>query len=135
MTIHWSGWDDDAFADRLTQALLARGRDCRCPPTGHGSASMADHLATAGQARARRTSVISCRPVDPKEPDVCHIDIQVNAFTRPGPRGVEDRPDPGERDAGESGDVREPDVIVDYLDPTGPIIRHLASWLVPPAGR
>jgi hypothetical protein len=136
VTIHVDPWGDDAFADRLTQALLARGRDCRCPPTVHESAPSADHLVTPGQAGGRRTAVISCRRADHGDTDVCRIDIQVDASTRPaGPIGGADCLDPGGRETGEFGDSRAPDVIVDYLDPAGPIIRHLASWLAPSARR
>jgi hypothetical protein len=118
----------DAFADRLTQALLARGRDCHCPPTARGAAE--------GPAGAHRAVVIISGSTDPNAADACRVDIQVNTVARPaGPHGVRGGPDTDVDDTDESGDNRQPDIVVDYLDPNGPTVRHLASWLAPQAGR
>jgi hypothetical protein len=59
-------------------------------------------------------------PAGPANTAECRVDIQVNTVVRPaGSRGVE----------GES------DIVVDYLDPDGPTVHHLAPWLAPPAQR
>lgn len=129
VAVHYDHGGGEAFADRLTQALLARGRDCHCPPTAHGSAPVADDPGIEGQASARRTVMISGGPADPDGTDTCRIDVQVDATTRPGgPSSVEDGADPERRDSG-GYDLRQPDVVVDYRHPDGPTIRHVASWL------
>jgi hypothetical protein len=69
---------------------------------------------------------------------VCRIEIQVSTATaarHPGPSGVEGGPDPDKHDRRACGNDLEPDIAVDYLDPNGPIIRHLLSWLASLARR
>ncbi len=126
----------DAFADRLTQALLARGRDCHRPSAVRGVAPAEDRTTAEGPAGARRAVVIVSGPAGAAAADVCRVDIQVNAVARPaGPRGVGGGSDADPGDPEKSGDDRQRDIVVDYLDPDGPIVRHLASWLAPDAGR
>jgi hypothetical protein len=134
VAIHCDSWDDNAFADRLTQALLARGRNCRCAPTTHGFAPTADHTASEGPAGARSIALIISGPADPDDTDLCHISVQVYAVVRPPvPSAVEGGLDLDERDRGGYPYNRESDIVVDYLAPDGPVIRHLASWLAPVA--
>lgn len=123
---------DDAFAERLTQALLARGRECRCTPTVHGFAPAADRLAAGGPAAAPDEAMIISGPAGSGNTEVCRVDIQVDTVARPaGRRGVGGGPDGGRGDTGEPGGNRESDIVVDYVDPDGPTVRHLASWLAP----
>jgi hypothetical protein len=136
VAVHGDHRYDDAFADRLTQALLARGRDCRCPSTVRGVAPAPDRTSAEDPAGARRTIVIVCGPARPGDTDVCRIDIQVNTVTPlGGPRGVAGGLDADAGDSGQSGGNRDSDIVVDYLDPNGPIVSHLASWLAPQARR
>jgi hypothetical protein len=120
VVVHGDNRYDDAFAERLTQALLARGRDCRCAPTAHGGAPAAERLAEGGPSGASRAAMIITGSAGPANTGECRVDIQVNTVARPaGPRGVEG----------------EGDIVVDYLDPDGPTVHHLAAWLAPPAQR
>lgn len=145
VAVHGDHRYDDDFADRLTQALLARGRDCRCAPTAYGVAATTDRPAAPGPAASGPAAsgpagpggetVIISGSAGPGNADVCRVDIQVNTVAgSAGPRGAEGGLDADAGDTGESGD-REHHIVVDYLDPDGPTIRHLASWLAPQAWR
>jgi len=108
-----------AFADHLTQALHARGRPCRClPPKPMITATSSVH----SQDNSPLVAVIVGGVPSPDETDLCHIDIQLHARAQLA-------------GAGSSPHGRLPDIVVDYLDPNGPTIRHIAATLMALPGR
>jgi hypothetical protein len=112
--------DRIAFADQLTQALHARGRDCRCQ-TARRRCTAAGSATVSGQAGSVATvAVITSNAPGPEDSELCRIDIQVY---RPTIHSAED--------PGPAWD-RPPDIVVDYLDPDGPVIRHIAPALAWP---
>jgi hypothetical protein len=122
--------DGVAFADHLTQALHARGRDCRCHTSQHGPALAADHVPPVSESRVHAVAVITSAVAGLADSDVCRIDIQVNTGSRQlGSSGLQPRRDPEDRDVRARDDDHAPDIVVNYLDLDGPIIGHLGSWL------
>ena len=135
VAVYCDHWDDNAFAERLTQALLARGRrDCRSAPTTRGLEPTTDPTASGGRAGARRIAVIISGPVDRDDTDLCRINVQLNTVARPPvPSAVDGGIGLDEGDRGGYCHNGEFDIVVDYLAADGPVIRHLASWLAPVA--
>jgi hypothetical protein len=101
------------FADQLTKALHARGRDCRCQTPRLGCAP--------GQVGVVTVAVITSGVPGREDSDLCRIDIQVY---RPPVHAVAIPDEPWDR--------HSPDIVVDYLDPDGPILRHVAAALAGP---
>jgi hypothetical protein len=120
--------DETPFADQLTQALHARGRP------GHCLTAKPKPITKDGYTRAPSggdgpiVAVITSGTPDPEETDLCRINIQLytpDSVNRPAAstnRGA-DRQHRG------SVDGQEADIVVDYLNPGGATIRHLAPAL------
>jgi len=116
--------DETTFAHQLTEALHARGRPGHCrmakpKPMTTGPSTRAD---SAGDSHM--IAVITSGALDTDETDVCRVNIQLctptwaapPAASRTGEADYEHRDRAGRQQA---------DIIVDYLDPSGPAIRHL----------
>ncbi|MCP3784045.1 hypothetical protein NLX85_11770 [Micromonospora sp. A3M-1-15] len=99
-----------AVADHLAQALHARGRVCRCRPAGSepGEAGF-----PAGERGQPGVVVITGGPATGTGRDVLCVDVRVT--------GV-----PAQDGFPAGGD---PDIVLDYQDPDGPMIRYLAPHL------
>lgn len=105
---------ETVFADQLTRALVARGRACRCvsakrPPTTDHTMST-DHTVSTDQA-GRTVAVITSGLAESGDTDLCRIDIEVNI-------------DPSDAVA---EDGYQPDIVVDYRHPDGPMIRYVRA--------
>jgi hypothetical protein len=121
--------DETTFADHLTRALHARGRPCHCLPPKPRPAT-AGGRTPHSQATSPIVAVITSAAPSPDETDLCRIDIRLDTPAQPtgsdapthvqpdghGPCPVDDHP---------------PDIVVDYHDPAGPVIRHIVSALTP----
>jgi hypothetical protein len=99
---------ETVFADQLTRALVARGRACRCVSAKRPAAT--EGTVPIDQA-VRTVAVITSGPVGSGDTDLCRIDIQVN--TDPSDRAAEDG--------------CQPDIVVDYRHPNGPMIRYIRA--------
>jgi hypothetical protein len=126
--------DQTGFADHLTQALHARGRPCRCLPARPGPDSHDGSPAADDEAGGAAVTVITGGAPGPDETEVSRIDIQLGPLTQvaasaPSSGGGHNRQDLYAAD----GD--EPDIIVDYLDPDRPTIRHIRATLTSPPRR
>jgi hypothetical protein len=126
VAVGWSGTEETVFADQLTRALLARGLPCRCVqsrsnPTEPGG------ITAVPPGGCPMVAVITSGVTDGDEGETCRIDIRLDAPTRPARSGsFPPGPGPGGPDLGAVDDHR-PDIVVDYVDPDGPTIRHLLS--------
>ncbi|SCL67966.1 hypothetical protein [Micromonospora chersina] len=88
-----------AVVDHLAQALHARGRVCRCRAAG----------SEPGEAGDPGVVVITGGPASDTDRGVFRVDVRVTGAP-----------------AQDGGD---PDVVLDYQDPDGPMIRYLAPHL------
>ncbi|MFI6328169.1 hypothetical protein ACIBBG_07745 [Micromonospora chersina] len=88
-----------AVVDHLAQALHARGRVCRCRAAG----------SEPGEAGDPGVVVITGGPASDTDRGVFRVGVRVTGAP-----------------AQDGGD---PDIVLDYQDPDGPIIRHLAPHL------
>jgi len=115
------------FADQLTRALYARGRPCRCLASRLNSGAAGGPLAQP--AHSPMVAVITSYAPGPDESDLCRINIQLStpdgvtpsvSSTPPGSETQTTRP---------VVDDPEPDIVIDYLDPDGPTVRHIVPTL------
>ncbi|TYB35721.1 hypothetical protein FXF50_22330 [Micromonospora sp. AP08] len=98
-----------AVVDHLAQALHARGRVCRCRAAGSEPGEAAGPPLDRGQ---HGIVVITGGPASDTDRGVLRVDVRVTAAAQDGfPAG---------------GD---PDIVLDYQDPDGPMIRYLAPHL------
>jgi hypothetical protein len=123
------------FVELLIRALGDRGRACRSLPSrnnpGTGDAYAGAHGTTGGPTVAVITSGAS----DPDDhQQLCRIDVELHAHRQPAARVAPACHGPDRRGTGSEGDI-QPDVIVDYLDPAGPTIRHITPGLTPQPDR
>ncbi|MET8834670.1 hypothetical protein ABZV78_12240 [Micromonospora sp. NPDC004540] len=104
-----------AVADHLAQALHARGRVCRCRPAGSnpGEAGAPDR----GQHDSG-VMVITGGLATGTDRDVLRVGVRVTAAA----------PAQEHRLTGSATET-EPDIVLDYQDPDGPMIRYLAPHL------
>lgn len=112
----------------LARALHARGRACRCLVSRPVPASAGRLPSVDLEASDLTVMVITdgtCAPND----EVCRVNIRVTtdapttAATRTPHRRASDlHPDADPH----------PDIVLDYHDPSGPTIRHIAPQLSPP---
>ena len=125
--------DEIGFADHLTQALHARGRPCRCLRAK--SSTKAD-LSTLVKSRVGSPTVAVITSGSPgvDEADLCRIDIELHT-----PIPVAAAVDSAHRQPDEhipcALGADEADIVVDYLDPDGPTIRHVRPTLTLPPER
>jgi hypothetical protein len=124
--------DEAAFADHLTQALHARGRDCRCQTTRPARAASNDPGSDGVATAVLTVAVITSIMADSDDSEVCRVDIQVNGVGEPGPAGLGGHLDSADPDARAWDAFGVPDIVVDYLRPDGPVIRHLDAALTQP---
>jgi hypothetical protein len=128
VVVGWSDPGETAFADRLTRALVARGLACQCLL----SSSRFDGAdsRTAGPLGNSSMAVISSGAAGLDESDLCRVDIQLSTRSvGHGSPALGQEPHRQARYAVEGG--RRPDIIVNYLDPDGPAIRHIVPILKP----
>jgi hypothetical protein len=123
--------DETVFADQLTQALRARGRPGHCRTAKPKPVTTDGYTCAYSDADGPSVAVITSGTPGPDETDLCRVNIQLstpNRVTAPVARAhsAADGQDPGS-----VGD-QEPDIIVDYLDPGGPAIRHLGPAFAAP---
>lgn len=120
--------DETAFADQLTQALHARGRPGHCLMAKSQPVIADGYPRAHSDAEGPIVAVIASGTPGPEETDLCRINIQLytpNPVTPPA--GCTDRGAGGQRRGSVGG--QEADIIIDYLDPSGPAIRHLGPAL------
>jgi hypothetical protein len=125
--------DQTGFADHLTQALHARGRPCRCLLARPGPDSHDGSPAADGEAGGATVTVITGGAPGPDETEVCRIDIQLGPLTQVAASALSSGS--GHNGQGPPAGGDEPDIIVDYLDPDGPTIRHIRATLTSPPRR
>ncbi|MFC4148476.1 hypothetical protein ACFO0M_19660 [Micromonospora mangrovi] len=113
-----------ALVDRLAQALHARGRACHCLPTQSPQEDAGD-LAATRQEHDSTVVVITSGSVTESHHPVQRVSISVTAAATGTPDDTVDQEGRDNR-AGESA---QPDIVLDYRDPDGPRIRHLAPRL------
>lgn len=106
-----------ALVDYLAQALHARGRTCRCLPAEPGPAS---------QDGGSTVVVIVSGFLTEADRAVQRVNVRVTPAAIPATR----RPGVGRPETDEpSAAGEEPDIILDYGDPDGPLIRYMAPHL------
>jgi hypothetical protein len=128
VAIGYTDPDETAFAEHLTHALHARGRPCRCLPPQPNPLTASD----CTPPNSPILTVITSATPSPHDSDLCRIDIQLRAVTQPAGSGRSPhRREPDRQGPSTIDDDHQPDIIVDYLDPDGPTIRHLAPTLPP----
>ncbi|MEU9826959.1 hypothetical protein [Micromonospora chersina] len=98
-----------AVADHLAQALHARGRVCRCRAVGSEPGEVGFPAGERGQPGV---VVITGGPATGTGGGVLCVDVRVTGFP------VQEFPAGG-----------DPDIVLDYQDPDGPMIRYLAPHL------
>lgn len=114
--------DQTTFAHQLTEALHARGRPSHCR-TAKPKPITTGQYARAGSDSAM-IAVITSEPPNAEDTDVYRVNIQLSTPKRVAPPAASlERGTDGQRR--DSAGRQEPDIIVDYLDPGGPAIRHL----------
>lgn len=119
--------DETTFAHQLTEALHARGRP------GHCLTAKPKPITTGPSASAHRDgdgdgpmiAVITSGALDADETDVCRVNIQLSTPKRFAPPAASPARGADGRHRDRAGG-QEPDIIIDYLDPGGPAIRHLS---------
>ncbi|MEV4658834.1 hypothetical protein [Micromonospora sp. NPDC049301] len=114
-----------AVVDHLAQALHARGRACRCLPVKPNPVG-ASGPPSDRQENSSTVVVITSGSARQTDRGVQRVNITV-ASAAPTPRNG----DVGHQKAGESHPtaVGVPDIILDYHDPDGPLIRYMAPHL------
>ncbi|WP_433314356.1 hypothetical protein [Micromonospora chersina] len=95
-----------AVVDHLAQALHARGRVCRCRAAG---SEPGEAGAPAGERGQPGVVVITGGPAAGTGRGVLRVDVRVTGAP-----------------AQDGGD---PDIVLDYQDPDGPMVRYLAPHL------
>jgi hypothetical protein len=112
--------DELVFADHLTQALIARGRPCRClpAPTPALAAGSGRHRLPDGP----NIAVLLGGATSRAESAPCRVDIRLRSSVPVAPVSAS----PHLPTAGEG---HSPDIVVDYLNPDGPTIRYMADRL------
>jgi len=120
-----TGPSDSGFADHLTQALIARGRPCRCVPATAAPVPPAGAPPQGAVGELRIAVIVGGAP-GPSDAELCRIDIQLRGHL-PHPAALDLGSPPRCCTAGL--DAALPDIVVDYYAPDGPTIRHLAATL------
>jgi hypothetical protein len=116
--------DETAFVEHLTRALHARGRPCHC------LAPKPDPIATGyPPAGGPTVAVITSGAPGPDENDLCRINIRLHTPSPVTASVASHRKPTGQDLHAVGGD--EPDIVVDYLEPGGPTLRHIGPALTP----
>ncbi|MEU0155997.1 hypothetical protein [Micromonospora fulviviridis] len=108
-----------AVVDRLAQALHARGRVCRCRAAGSDAGEAGGPPPQWGQPGSG-VVVITGGHATGIDRGVLRVDVRVTAAVATQDRGVSRTGSPADSD---------PDIVLDYQDPGGPVIRYLAPHL------
>ncbi|MGV9809998.1 hypothetical protein [Micromonospora chersina] len=106
-----------AVVDHLAQALHARGCVCRCRAAGSEPGEAGSPSPKWGP-EGSGVMVITGGPATGTDRDVLRVDVRVTSAADARSHGLTGLPTDG-----------EPDIILDYRDPDGPLIRHLAPHL------
>jgi hypothetical protein len=125
VAVSWAEPGETAFVDYLTRALHARGRRCQylaSEPVATDGSSPAH-----GQSGGPMVAVITSGGPGAAENEVCRINIRLETPTQ---SVASAQREPGARDA-PSVAGHQPDIIVDYLGPGGPTLRHIVPALMP----
>lgn len=120
-----------ALVDYLAQALHARGRICRCLP-GEPDLDDGSGLLPERHEEGRTVVVIVSGLAMETDRGVRHVSISVTAGIP-----TQDSGDVSHQETSEptSSTVGEPDIVLDYRDPHGPLIRYMAPHLSPDSQR
>ncbi|WP_157745830.1 hypothetical protein [Micromonospora purpureochromogenes] len=120
-----------ALVDHLAQALHARGRTCRCLP---GEPDLGDGrgLLPAWHEEGRTVVVIVSGLATETDRAVRHVNISVTAGIPTGDSGDVSQQGTSEPTSSTGG---APDILLDYRDPHGPLIRYMAPHLSPDSQR
>ena len=114
-----------AVVDYLAQALHARGRACRCLPAKPNSVA-ASGPPPDGQENHSTVVVITSGSVKETDSGVQRVNITVAAAVPTAHNGGFSQQKAGEP---QPAAVGVPDIILDYHDPDGPLIRYMAPHL------
>ncbi|MDZ5441677.1 hypothetical protein U2F26_02890 [Micromonospora sp. 4G57] len=117
------------FVGHLTRALHARGRAGRCVASTPTPAGV-DRRQSADPAPGHSTvMVITCGACAPGPDEVCRVTIRVttDAPTASATDDSHRQPSDPHPDADP-----DPDIVLDYHDPSGPTIRQIVPRLSPP---
>jgi hypothetical protein len=127
VAVSCTGPSDLDFANHLAQALIARGRPCRClPPTAVPTPATLETPQSYDDGPS--VTVIVGGAPGPAEADLCRVDIHLHGHAK---TAVTDgyaphlESPPSDQAAGEG--THRLDIVVDCLGPDGPMIRRLAS--------
>ncbi|MCM0676846.1 hypothetical protein NCC78_19460 [Micromonospora phytophila] len=118
-----------ALVDHLAQALHARGRACHCQISKSNPSSAAG-VRSRGDENGSALMVLTSGPSGQTD-DVQRVNIRVTGNAPPALGGAVTHQRAGEPHADAD---HEPDILLDYHDPDGPTIRHIAPHLSPPPG-
>ena len=117
---------DTDFADHLTQALIARGRPCRCLPPAAVPTPAVEGKPHSHDSGPSVAVIVGAAP-GMDESDLCRIDIRLQGSAAVS--GAVPCHGTAPLDAAAGCETHGPDIVVDYFGPDGPTIRHLAATL------
>ena len=121
-----TGPSDSGFADHLTQALIARGRPCRCVPATAAPVPPAGAPPQGAIGELRIAVIVGGAPGRPMRS--CAASTSSSRATCRTRRPAPDLGSPP-RCCTAGLDAALPDIVVDYYATDGPTIRHLAATL------
>ena len=121
-----TGPDETGFADHLARALHARGRLCQCVPLRPGPDSPAR---PNGHRDARLATVIVGGSPDPSGSTPCRVGIRLETAATAGPGDLRRPTDFATGDPSAENVHEHADIVVDYHDPDGPVIRNIQPTL------
>ncbi|MEH1054534.1 hypothetical protein V6U89_04895 [Micromonospora sp. CPCC 206171] len=120
-----------ALVDHLAQALHARGRICRCLPAEPNLSDGGGQLPKWHEAGSTVVVIVS-GPGTETDRAVRQVTISVTAGIPTGDSGDASHQGTSEPTSSTGG---APDIVLDYRDPRGPLIRYLAPHLSPDSQR
>ena len=126
--------DESAFVEHLTGALHARGRPCHRLAPKPGPITTDGYTPAHSQADTPTVAVITSGTPGPDENDLCRITIELHTPTQVTKSVAAAHREPDGQDLSAVGG-HEPDIIVDYVDPGGPTLRHIGPALTPQPDR
>lgn len=130
VAVGWTRPGETPFVDHLTRALHARGRRC------HYLGPKPDPITTDGStpadspASVPMVAVITSGGPGGDENELCRINIQLDTPTQISASAAATQHEPAAQDP-RSVAGQQPDIILDYCDPSGPTLRHIVPALMP----